>query len=113
MPYKRRDGGPKAREPQITPAAVALYERAQKLLRKPQSDARDQILSDLGFDIAAELKLKPWVPNIFNVVGYSKPEPYEDADDWWKVAELAEQLEAAVKAKRKAEREARRAKPAA
>jgi hypothetical protein len=109
VPYKRRDGGPRSREPVITITAIELFAKAKRLLRQPQSDERDQLLSDLGYDIAAELKLKPWMPNVFDVVGYAKPEPWEESESWWQVADLADQLEQALRERRKAKRAARRA----
>jgi len=107
MPYKRR-GGSKQREHVITPQAVELYARAKRLAR---SNGNASELNDVSYALAAELKLRPWMTCPLDIValGYSRPEWEADDEWWWKSAALADELETALQAKRKAEREARKA----
>jgi hypothetical protein len=97
-----------ARGTMITPAAVELFAKAKRLLRRPETKERDRALNDLTAQLEIELKLKPWMPAIFDVYGYSKPEPYEDSENWWQIAEIVDALEAVLRERRKAERAARR-----
>ena len=108
MPFKRRIS--KARDGAITDASVTLYERARKLLRRPESAETERALNDLSYQLGAELGLQPWATCPLETLGYSKPS-YEDSEDWSRAAEIAEALTAALRARRKAARLARRAVP--
>jgi hypothetical protein len=108
MPYKRRDSGPKAREHQITDAAVTLYERAKKLLRRVESEETRRELLDISRGLAIELKLKPWMTCPLDTLGFSGPSQWE-GDSWWTAAAIADELEAALRARRKAARMAKSA----
>jgi hypothetical protein len=105
MPMKRRLA--KAREPQITDAAVTLFERAKKLLRRPESEQSERELLDISCELAVELHLKPWAICPLDTLGFTGPSPWE-GDSWWPAAALADELEAALRKRRKAARAARR-----
>lgn len=110
MPYKRR-GGAKARENQITDAAVTLYARAKRLIRRGEKQHHYELL-DISRQLALELKLRPWVVCPLDTIGFDGPSPWE-GESWWQSAAIADELEEALKARRRAERAARRATKAA
>jgi hypothetical protein len=109
MPMKRRID--KSREPTISPQAVELFARAKKLLRRRHSEQTENELSDISFALAVELKQLPWMTDVLDTLGFSKPPEWEDANDpdWHRSAAIAAELETVLRAKRDAEREARRA----
>jgi len=94
--------------PLITPAAVTLYARAKRLIRRGEEQHAAE-LNELSYQLALEMNLRPWLVCPLDTIGYSKPAAWEDGEDWWQAAALADELEAALKARRKAERAARKA----
>jgi len=106
MPYKRR-GGSKTREPQITAAAVTLYERGKRLIRRGEEQHRDELLG-ISRELAVELKLKPWWVCPLDTIGFDGPSQWE-GDSWWQSAAIADGLEEALRERRRAQRAARKA----
>jgi len=96
--------------PHITPTAVSLYERAKRLIARGNEDA--PALRDISYELAVELKLKPWMVCPLDTLGFTAPSPWE-GDSWWQAAALADELEEALKARREAARKAKRAQKAA
>src|SRR5262249_23744188 len=94
--------------PYVTPEAVAIYARAKRLIQRGEEQHADE-LSELSYRRGAEIGLKPWMVCPLDTLGYSKPAAWEDGEDWWQGAALVDELEAALKARRKAERAARKA----
>jgi hypothetical protein len=58
MPYKRRLS--KARNVQITPEAIRLYERAKQLKRRKQTEEVQRELNDLWGELHFALELRPY-----------------------------------------------------
>jgi len=100
VPYKRR--GTKARDGQITDAAVELYRRGLKSMRRDDED----VLADFSGRLARELGLRPWCTCPLDTIGYSEPPEWEReglaAEDWYRSAAIRDQLEAALRDKRRA-----------
>jgi hypothetical protein len=95
----------------ISPDAITLFERGKRLIARGDYDA--PALRDISYQLAVELKLKPWLCcPLVDCVGYSEPAEWMDSDrereDWFRSAAIRDQLEQALKARRKAEREARK-----
>lgn len=110
MPTKRTPIG-RTPFPVISPAAVTLYERAKRLIRRGEEQHHDELIT-ISRDLAIELKLKSWMVCPLDTLGFASPSPWE-GDSWWQSAAIADELEAALKARRKAEREARKRLPPA
>jgi len=95
----------------ITPEAIAVFERGKRCLARGDDDG----LSDASYQLALALRLKPWNECPFDTIGESEPPAWETSEfartDWRRSKALADQLEQALRDKRKAEREARRAQP--
>jgi hypothetical protein len=106
MPVKRR-GGSKARAMQVTPKAIALYERGLRLLARGE----DHALNTLSYELAAELGLRPWHTCPLDTVSYSAAPDWMrsqvERDDWHRSAGIRDQLEEALRDRRRAQREAR------
>jgi len=114
MPVKRRPGGPKAHGPQVTPEAIALYERGRQLQRRKWSKETERELTDVSFQLASALKLAPFNECPLDV-DTEEPPAWVRSDfevaDWHRSREIRYQLESALRARRDAAREARRAVP--
>jgi hypothetical protein len=107
MPYKRRIT--KERDGQITSEAVEIYRRGLKAMRRGDDD----VLRDFSYRLAGELGLKPWMTCPLDTIGHTAPAGWEDTDrereDWHRSKALANRLEKALRARRRATREARKA----
>jgi hypothetical protein len=97
----------------ITPAAIELFARGKRIIASGKEEERASELNEICYQLEVELKMRPWMTAPLDTLGFSKPQEWEDASDWWRSAGVCDELEAALKAKRKAERAARRTKPAA
>jgi hypothetical protein len=95
-------------QPTVTDAAVTLYARAKRLLRRPQTDAVHRELQAVSHELAVELKWKPWMVDVIDTIGFAGPSQWE-GESWWQAAAVADELEQALRARRKAARMARSA----
>jgi hypothetical protein len=106
MPFKRRVH--KLREVQISPEAVALFERGIKLTQRTRSEEVDRELSDISFELARALGLKPW--NDCPLVDCEHKDPPSflhdgpEVDDWQRSRGIRLELEAALRERRRAAR---------
>jgi hypothetical protein len=93
----------------ISPEAITLFERAKRLIARGEWDA--PALRHVSLRLAMELKLRPWMTCPLDTLRYSEPTEGMDTpleiEDWHRSAGIRDQLEAALKARRRAEREAR------
>jgi hypothetical protein len=92
----------------INDAAVVLFERGLRLIARGDDGAR---LNELSYELAAALKLRPWHTCPFDTVGYSEPPDWmkslAEHDDWYRSAGIRNQLQLALKARRKARRQSK------
>lgn len=96
-----------ARATMITPAAVELYARAKRLIQRGEKQHRDELV-DISRQLAVELKLRPWQTCPLDTIGFAGPSPWE-GPSWWQSAALADELEVALRERRRAERARRKA----
>jgi hypothetical protein len=112
MPGTRRTPTGRSPLPVITPQAVALFEQGTRLMRRRQSKEVKSAVSDVTFELARVLGLKPWNDCPLTDCDGSEPPTYLhsafEIEDWWRSRWLREALQDAVQARRKAEREAHR-----
>jgi hypothetical protein len=111
MPYKRRVSKDRG-EPQITPIAIDLYQRARQLQqRRKQSPETERELSDLSFRLSAELKLARYEEDPLDCDREQPPRwlktEYE-VEDYFRSRQIRQQLEQALKARRDSVREVER-----
>jgi len=101
-PIGRRPG------PRVTPRAVDLFERVMRLKRR---QAWSPEIRDLSVELDAELGMMPWSPDVLSC---DEDEPRDDMslpmgiEDFHRSRAVRLELEAAVRARHKAAREARR-----
>jgi hypothetical protein len=110
MPMKRRVS--KTREPQVTSEAIALYERGRLLQRRKRSEEVQRELTTIAFQLAHALKLQPWDECPLDVDTEAPPAFMRselEVADWHRSREIRYQLEQAIRARRDAAREAKRA----
>jgi hypothetical protein len=110
MPGTRRTPIGRTSIPVISPEAVTLFERGKRLIARGDEDA--PALRDISLQLAMELKLRPWMTCPLDTLRYSEPaegmDTEREREDWYRSAGIRDQLEAALKARRRAEREARK-----
>jgi len=99
--------------PQITNAALDLFEKGLRLRRR-QEWSRE--IADNAYQLILELGMKPWNEDVFDCDSDTPPDfmrsPAE-LEEYARSREIRLELEAALRAKRKAAREAGRAQKAA
>jgi hypothetical protein len=111
MPTKRIPiGRPPA--PRITPRAIELYAQAKRLLRRPETEENERALSDVSYQLSAELGLEPWATDPLDCIGCTEPPQWERGselatEDWYRSAALRDELEQALRDRRRARRQAR------
>jgi len=98
--------------PRITPRAVELYARAKRLLRRPEIEENERELSEVSYQLSAELGMKPWQTDPIDCIGATEPPPWERgsefaAEDWYRSAALRDELEQALRDRRRAQRQMR------
>jgi hypothetical protein len=94
----------------INDAAITLFERGLRCTtRGDEGDA----LNRLSYELGSALKLRPWHFCPFDTVGYSAPPGWMKSEaeraDWFRSAGIRDQLQLALKARRKARRQSKAA----
>jgi hypothetical protein len=108
MPGTRRTPISRTPNPHITPEAIALYEKGKRFIARGKYDAPE--LSQISYELGRVLGVRPWqCCPLVDCVGYSEPADWMDTErereDWFRSAEIRDQLETALRARRKAVRE--------
>jgi hypothetical protein len=111
MPYKKRHG-PAQREPAITEPAITLYETAKRLLRRVATEENERALNEASHQLDVELQLRPWQTSPIDTIGCTEPPAWERgsalaAEDWHNSAAIRDELEEALRARRRVRRQAR------
>jgi hypothetical protein len=99
--------------PRITPRALDLFERGKRLKARGKEERE---FSEVSYALDVELQQKPWQESALDVDTDEPPAymrtPAEIAD-YRRARAIRLELEAALRARRKAQREAKRAQNAA
>jgi hypothetical protein len=107
MPGTRRTPIGRTPGPRLTPRALDLFEHGARLMRRGPNTSG---LSDVSYELALELGLKPW--NDCPLVDCQSNEPPRfltteaEISDWWRSKAIRRELQTALQERRKARREA-------
>jgi hypothetical protein len=112
MPGTRRTPIGRTPIPHVSPEAVTLFERGAKLMRRKPTEDIERALSPVSFELGRVLGLKAWNDCPLVDCDCREPPPFLDTrdeiEDWWRSRWIREQLQDALRERRKAEREARK-----
>jgi hypothetical protein len=111
MPGTRRRPISRQAAPRITLAAVDLFERGVRLMRRRQTDEVYNQLNKISCELARELQFRPWNDCPLLECGGESPPDWMTGElaiaDWWRSKGIRRELEAALRERRRAERAAR------
>lgn len=112
MPGTRRRPISRQAAPRITLAAVGLFERGVRLMRRRQTDEVYNQLNKISCELARELQFRPWNDCPLLECGGESPPDWMTGElaiaDWWRSKGIRRELEAAVRARRERARVQRR-----
>ena len=112
MPGTRRRPISRQAAPRITLAAVDLFERGVRLMRRRQTDEVYNQLNKISCELARELQFRPWNDCPLLECGGESPPDWMTGElaiaDWWRSKGIRRELEAAVRARRERARVQRR-----
>jgi len=112
MPGTRRRPISRQAAPRITLAAVDLFERGVRLMRRQQTDEVYNQLNKISCELARELQFRPWNDCPLLECGGESPPDWMTGElaiaDWWRSKGIRRELEAAVRARRERARVQRR-----